>query len=446
MTELHARLGAAIDDDRARFSGPDFAQDRLDSVLGSVKRRRAVRAAGVSSVSLVGASALAVSAVNVPWGSFALGAAPGGSPTVTCTTSTPAAAPSDAGADSLIVTTFAGTPTPAESETSPDGVTKSTDGDPGQASWGIALAGEYGDDGVVAKVERDGRALIVSVSDGSEQRVEPDADGSYHVTLASGESYVITLDSSLNELEIREWSVVDGDAIASPTPSVDCVTTTPEPSESASPAPSEAPTVSASPSAEPSIEPSAEADTVAPTWIPTLPDGVPFACGFEFPALTFGDQALGVTAEATTDSAIRAIFAEWYGEQAPTTDVADTGATGYHAIVSGPNPTEHSVSTRDPNSDESLAELLENELGELGLTFVAVEDGKVVGTVVPGESGETPGVVVDGAGGDAPLEGFLWDLEALTPCGASSLEGAEIYAVAGYGDAGVLTYAWSAVD
>ena len=89
MSAMGARLGAVLEDDASRFSGAEFADARLGAVLGSVKRRRAARAAGVSSVSLFGAGALAIGAGQVPWGSFVLGASPAGPSDVNCATTTP---------------------------------------------------------------------------------------------------------------------------------------------------------------------------------------------------------------------------------------------------------------------------------------------------------------------------------------------------------------------
>ena len=63
MSAMSERLGAVLEDDR-RVSGGTICGRSLGSVRGSVMRRRAARAAGVGSVSLVGASALAVGAIT----------------------------------------------------------------------------------------------------------------------------------------------------------------------------------------------------------------------------------------------------------------------------------------------------------------------------------------------------------------------------------------------
>ena len=238
MNPLHERLGAALDGDAARYNGDDFADARLGSVLGSVKRRRAARAAGVSSVSLVGAGALAVGAANVPWGSFVLGASPAGSPSVVCTTSTPdavaAVAPTSGTADGsdFVVILEMGEDTPPVTETSPNGITKSDPGTPGSVSWAIT----GGDDATnVAKASMDGDTLVIDTPTEGTQRVEVSADGSYHFTL-NGQPVVWTIsDDGQHEvtLSMPGSDGVAGDApapAASPSPSVDCVTTTPEPS------------------------------------------------------------------------------------------------------------------------------------------------------------------------------------------------------------------------
>ena len=267
MNPLQERLGAALDGDAARYNGDEFADARLGSVLGSVKRRRTARAAGVSSVSLVGASALAVGAANVPWGSFVLGASPASSPSVLCTTTTPdavaAVAPTSGAADSAdyLVILQVGEDEPPVSETSPDGITKSDPGTPGSVSWAV-IGGEA--DTSAAKATMDGDTLVVDTPAEGEQRVELSDDGSYHFTL-NGQPVVWTISNDGKNSVTISMTGSDGDTggapapAASPSPSVDCVTSSPEPSASASnsenpsPTPSSSPAVSAAATAMPNL-------------------------------------------------------------------------------------------------------------------------------------------------------------------------------------------------
>ena len=248
MNEMHARLGAAIDDDRARFSGTEFADARLGSVLGSVKRRRAVRAAGVSSVSLVGASALAVGAANAPWGSLGTSLAPAGQSVVVCTTATPDPIAADApteGVSTIVIKAYE---------------------DPGSASdevvsWSLWFEGD-----IEGKAQLTDDGLVVEFVGGPVQTLQPDVDGNYSTTLPDGSELTLSTDDGG-----LSANVVGVDAIApSSSPSVDCVTATPEPSEAASEAPSTsssvAPTAAVSP--EPTITVTAEPGqtaTPAPT-------------------------------------------------------------------------------------------------------------------------------------------------------------------------------------
>jgi hypothetical protein len=435
MSAMHARLGAAIEDDLPRFSGEDFADARMGSVLGAVKRRRAARAAGVSSVSLVGAGALAVGASNVPWGSFALDASPGGSSSVLCTTATPDAVVEAAGPDPVIITMFEGTDTPAESETSPDGVTKSHDADPGQASWSLAFAGDGGE---FAKVERIGRELVVALDDGTVQNLQPGADGSYTVTLPSGETYVVTLDPSLNQLEIRSMTAANDVATPSPEPTVTCVTSSPEPSASASnsenpsPTPSSSPAVSAAATAMPNL---------AWEWDPSAPDSTPFQCGFNFPADQSGTDSLSVSGAHTSHGAIRATFEDWYGgDEAQTMGLGDDSFLAWHALARL-NGTARDVSVVDPRSRDASN-------SPLGFSFVLAKDGVVIATVVPAADGAISGMLQDRNEADAPFEAFLWNKsEAFTDCPGvtGTLVNLQVFAVAGYSDGGDPIYAWANV-
>lgn len=70
MSTLREFMGVAIESDATRFSGDGYADERWGAVRGTVRRRRAVRTAGVSSASVMGAGALVFGAAAVPWNQF----------------------------------------------------------------------------------------------------------------------------------------------------------------------------------------------------------------------------------------------------------------------------------------------------------------------------------------------------------------------------------------
>lgn len=410
MSDLKDLLQGAGEAKRQLFTSEDFAVGYGRSVVSRVKRRRAVSATAMGGGTVVAVGAIAFGASNVPWGSFVMGASPVGSPSVVCTT------------------TFA-TPTPsADNELSVLNVPSPS----GSFVWGIAI-GSQDPPKIVANIALDLNTHEVtgSLPNGSSLVLTPDADGVYTTQFSDGNrlSFVVAEDN----LVLKSSSL-------EPTgePSVACVTGTPEPTQSGSPAPSvsTSPDVSTSPTLSPSASPNP-----AYSWDPEAPAGSPFQCGFNFPSDESGTDALRVFGAPTTASAIHKVFEQWYGDQAPTTEVGDTQAPAFHAGL-GSSDVIGATSSRDPASHESVQASRAYDIPSLGLTFVAVRDGVIVGTVVPGSDGETPGVVVDRDGEANPEEAFMWDLDALTPCGASSIEGAQIYAVAGFGRDGDFAYSW----
>jgi hypothetical protein len=329
-------------------------------------------------------------------------------------------------APTLVVFQAAGTSASfaPDSETSPDAVTQSSDGARAGVTWVI----ESEDGTVAGTAYLNGTTLVVDTPDGRRQHAEKQSDGAYHVTI-DGHDYLWSFPDA-DTVVITASDVAAGEGIIASqepgaSPDVTCVTTTPEPSDSASPVvspsakvrrPSESPTPSAS-------------DEVA---------GSPFQCGFEFASDEFGTDALRIFGSATTDSAIRNVFEQWYGEQAPTTEVPDSGALAYHASVEY-DVTGYAAGVLDP------ARVVESDKA-FGIAFVAVSDGVVVGTISPESDGATYGMVEDRDGLDGPAEGFMWDLGALSPCGVASVDGADIYAIAGAKDGDVVEYSWVKVS
>lgn len=474
MSALHGRLNAAMEEDKARFSGEEFAAARLGSVAGSVKRRRMVRSAGVGGASVLGASALAAGVINIPWGTLGSGVAPGSASGVICTTTTPDAVPVSgagvpAGATWAVVdvatdTAFFvglvsgeiaiwesdGTERAIESIEGPvelalpsgtavtidkdagDGGVSITASDPAaveilgaheyvgntgtlavaelypgqdlevaETLWSVSVAGQ-----TVATAHLEGTTLVVESLEGTVQRVERSDDGGYHFTV-DGEAVIMAVATTGSD----QVAVVvnygdDGSTVGlgtgdSAEPVVDCVT--PEPSAS--------PTGEVSSDPEPSATPSTINDVVSA-----------FQCDFDFTTYDYEAGDVIAQTEVTTQAAIREQFLQWYGDQSPTTDVPDADSPAWHAVL---NP--DAVVT-----DASL------------FSFVAVKDGKVVGNIET-ETNNAPGYLAD-RDGESALEAFLWDRGALTACGDTSIDDAEIYAVYGF-DLGESTkYAWRPIS
>jgi len=487
MSALSELIDGAVREDAVRLGGAGFATDRFGAVRGRVARRRAARSAGVGGASVLGVGVLAVGAAHVPWNGMVFGG-PASSPSVACVTSTPDAVAGSAltvPAEALFALTDEATlavyfvgwrdgypvvwdQNGAEVEVWPvgdqaeltlesgtivrfpdwpdlgsippvEGVTVTPIADfvgvetdprlqtaPVEGFTLLSVSGvdwEVNQDGVtLATAHREGNTTTFTFADGAVKEYDLEGVRRLTVELPDGTEAIFRVDGA--ELTYEGSLVVQSEP-AGQTATVTCVTTTPEPS--ASPSPS----LSASPSVSPSASPS-EIAAAAES---------PFYCGFEFASDRFGTDTLRVSGARTTASDIRATFSDWYGNQAPTTVVADSDSVAYRAALEQAD-VRGATSTFDPASPEAIQVSRDYDMPSLGFTFVAVSDGKVVGTVAPGSAGETPGVAVDSAGEGSPEEAFLWDLDALSPCGAVSIEGAQIYAVAGFGHDGDFAYSW----
>ena len=405
MSALGELLDGAVRADAERLTGVAFATDRFALVRGRVARRRAARSAGVGGASVLGIGALAVGVTHLPFASPGL-AGPGYA--VVCTT-VAAAAPTPSADSALSVLNV---PSPS-----------------GSVIWSIAI-GSQDPPEIVANIALDltTHEVTGSIPDGNSYvytslTLTKNADGMYAARLPDGTPLTF---------EVKDENLVLKGSTLEPMgePTVTCVTVDPAPTSSAVPSSSLEP--SATPVATQTTRPVAIGDT-------------PFQCGYLFASDESGTDALRVSGSPTTDSAIHQVFEQWYGEQAPTTEVGDTGAIGYHASLGSADVTGSS-SSRDPASHESVQTSETYDMPSLGFTFVAVKDGVVVGTVVPQEDGSTPGMLADRNDTAAPSEAFLWDLAALTPCGSASIDGAQIYAVAGFGQDGNFAYSWMKIS
>lgn len=425
--DLGNLLTGEVGEAEARFSHEDFAADFGQRIAGRVRRRRAVRAAGVGGGTMLTAGALAVGAMNIPWG--VLGAAPGvgGSDCVTT-------APTD-GAN-LVTVTFGGSDRPSAAMTVTDPVT-----------GGVRLTG----------VEKADGTWVFTDADGNPVEATRVANGSYEVQLGDATAEVVVLMPSASQSPpdpstagsfTYTYTVDAAEGAASPSASNDCYTP--------SPTPSPAPSISTE------IHYTAEATLAA------KPDDVigdsPFECGFEFPTESFGTETQSIDGTqwmtgADAAAAIRASFtddpSQAPGVGSPTGlvpvvtvhfagTVTDSGATAYFGIA------EPSIDQIDTTRPTDTTDLYASE----GATFVGVADGRVVATgVVPADGLGTPPPVYMETGAfpeDGALLYLLDQAAALISCDANPVDAASIdlFAVAGLivkqPDGTVVgpTYAW----
>jgi|GEM_PF-3180674 len=442
MTDvLISLLQRGLETKRQTFADDDFAGEHGQGVIGRVKRRRAVSATALGGASVVGAGALALGVLNLPGVSGALGFAPS-SGSVTCTT---------ADVEQAWISL-----TPSED----------TDAPVDFGEWGVSIHYGYGkltivdarSDGATSIVAVDGRPSVIE--DGGEATLRQHDDGTYTIPLP--DDRVVTLrvtpyqppkDAEVVTLEYR-FPAVDvavGDSAAAP--EVTCVTTTPEPSASASPtisAEPSSPTISAQPSATPDPAVSDSFGSVAS----------PFQCGFEFagaepnPAAQFRDLHW-VTADAA-ETSVRAFFQDpdeidfnLSGDSVPIV-MYDFGVGPEFDSASGV------IGHQDPQG--SLAGfgttdgVQDTVQFAVGAAYILVQDGAVVATYVP--DGAPSSQYIDSYDPDT---GTLYGLnvdDAFTTCSGedvASLGDTDLYAVVGWiaedpdGVHGPL-YGWSKIE
>ena len=410
MSALGELLDGAVRADAERLTGVAFAADRYASVRGRVARRRAARSAGVGGASVLGIGALAVGVTHLPFASPGL-AGPGSA--VVCTT-VAAAAPTPSADSALSVLNV---PSPS-----------------GSVIWSIAI-GSQDPPEIVANIALDltTHEVTGSIPDGNSYvytslTLTKNADGVYAARLPDGTPLTF---------EVKDENLVLKGSTLEPMgePTVTCVTVDPAPTSSAVPSSSLEPSatpVAMSPTAEPTTVPG-----LAWSWDPDVPAGTPFQCDYHFPVGEFDSPGLTVSGHATTQSAVRQAFMDEYGDQPPTSDVADSQGLAYagtldladpHILVSGPNQP-----------------LAQSGGRGVGATFVAVRDGVVVGVIVPPADG-TQGIVLD-HGVAGPFEANFWELDAMTACGWPGLENADIYFVGALAEKnGAFFYSWTKVS
>ena len=490
--ELGDLLKGAAESKRQGFASEDFAGGYGRSVIGRVKRRRAVTATAMGGGTVVAVGAIAAGAASVPWSSFVLGADPASSPSVVCTTTTPDAVDGFAGSATRVLidlgtasALFIGPVDGLARAWHPDGsavnlmpsgdhawdltlpsgelVTLETGPDGSQfnivATHGAAVSvlnvdeflgksasslGVIAEDGAVL-----GRAIHISdsqlalVLEGTLYPLAPGNGLEYTYVDRAGESVTVTL--------------VDSDSVAgnpepAATATVTCVTTTPEPSESASPVPS--PSGSSSPSASPSASPSEVTAAV----------GSPFYCGTGISGDEYGSDVFGVSQVSWVSAADANAAAAPYNVADGSPWHAQGNADVLRVVVSGSwfssadiqnlgggagsgDPTEFANSANYPQaSEDSVVE---------GLTFVAVQDGVVVATLPRTDTEPNPHVFVttDEVPAINPVGYLLNPDDAWTSCDGETLENDwDLYAVAGAtlrhsdGKVDQPMYAWKKIE
>lgn len=465
------RLMDGLEAKRQSFASEDFASDFGSAIVSRVRRRRAVSATAVGGGSVVAAGAVAFSAWQLPWVGSAL-VGPGGSPSVVCTTTTPDAVAGsavevpdgatwaliDAATGSVYFVGLVGGEARAWNADGSDALlvkvsdTVSTlklsadvtvEVEPPGFSWtelpaGITAMGahEYvaaltdALASTVSVIAEDGTVLgrAVHTSDGTLALVVDDSV--YPLVEPDGLTYSYVDDAGQRvKVTLVDTDPAVGVSAATPSPTVTCVTTTPEPSDTASP--SASPVISAQPSATPDPAVSDSFGVVAS----------PFHCGFEFasaepdPVVEFRNVHWLTADQAETS--VRAFFME--------PDSIDLNISGddvplvMYDFGAGPE-IDSAGGTTGPYDPQGMLGAFGTTDGvedtvqyAAGAAYVLAKDGVVVATYV---SDQRPtSLYIDSYDADT---GTLYGLnvsDALTTCSGedvASLGDTDLYAVAGW--------------
>lgn len=402
MDTLQERLGVAVESDAARFSGGDFAEGRGASVARRVRRRRTARAAGYGGGAMLAVGALAVGGARLPWGGIGAIAQPGAGG---CVTPDAAASTVSFGPEGGAVVYSA-----------------TVDIDNGQASVTVPGRDSFTDPDVppryVVTYESDGTVHVVP-AEGEEVTLRVAQDAPAVFVGSDGRAVTIGLGPHGDVMSVVvEAQVGDILPVASPSPSSDCVT--PEPTDSASPAPS--------------LD-----DEVV------FADASPFQCGFVFDEL---DGSTGVITFEETQwvssdeaaAAVRALHEDpasiplgLSGEDVPVLTYSSTYLADRAFYASETGPTDPDEKAEAPYAEVN-GEAIKGGFVE-GAQFVLVSGGVVVATY-DGSSTAEYGVTqyIDPFDiGSGKLYGLDLTL-GFAPCTGvdpSQLEGAQPVAVAG---------------
>jgi len=432
--DLGNLLTGEMGEAESRFAYDDFAEAYGRRVAGRVRRRRAVRAAGVGGGTMLTAGALVVGATHMPWGALGAASGMGVGPSVDCVTPSPSTGEF---AYSVRVETNQG----------PLGEVVYTD----NATGKVIFRGGPQSDGTFVFTDGDGNSIPSTL----------DSSGAYLVGLPSGSATsgsttwfaVFPDDAASGETRLILPSGSDSAAPA-PSASDDCYTPNPTPS----PTPSRGSLVTGVvdiPSTDPSLAAKPE-DVVV---------GNPFQCGFTFP--TESSKANGLWIDGTkwmdgaaAAAAIREGFSDpsqapsigSLPEAVPVVTVHFAGAITDSGLAVAFGTAEPSLDRLPTDPMDSATDWVASE----GTTYVGVVDGRVVatGTVPVDESRNAPPVYLDlRPYDDGSLLYLLNQGAALTSCDANPVDFAQIdlVAVAGLivkhpdGTVDGPTYAWTPV-
>ena len=253
MNTLHERLGVAVEADSARYSGELFASARGTSIAGRVRRRRAVRATGYGGGAMLAVGALAVGGARLPWATLSGGLNVGAGDCVTASPSgatgtgpSAAAAPEPMSAHSATL----------EIKSDEQGLVTVHHLDSDEQFTIDARDGAFefiGDHGVLATLAGDEDMATVTFLSGEVYDVVVEREGDALASVAvtphgGGEVVGIVWEANGDVLGPVKFDDGTGSAAPqppaaslSPSPSVDCVTPSPSSGHTATPAPSPSP-------------------------------------------------------------------------------------------------------------------------------------------------------------------------------------------------------------
>jgi hypothetical protein len=396
--DLRDLMHGAAESKRQLFASEDFAGGYGRTVVGRVKRRRAVSATAVGGASAVAVGAIAVGASNMPWNGPGPGPdGPASPPTAVCTTSTPDAVPGS-------VATVPEDATYAIIDNASGAVFFAAFVDDLPTSWNA--------DGSLARMDRfDTVGAVLTLPSGATVVFDED-DATSLLTMTPSDGAAVTF------VEAQEYAAQAAEAASTtPDPLVTCVTTTPEPGVS--------------------DEPGAAAS--------------PFQCGYELDAPTH--ESPGLRLEdlqwLSADEAEQAIIADNQGWPADLPRLKEPVFSA-SAVPGVELPGNGQRNVEDPL--DALPTLPEHpgQYFYLGLSVVGVSNGKVTATV-PFDSEEQPGLYLGSLADESDFGiSLLDDNAALVRCDALSVWD-DVYVVAGVGVADVHgwvldpIYAWAEI-
>lgn len=425
--DLGNLLTGEMGEAESRFAHDDFAEAYGRRVAGRVRRRRAVRAAGVGGGTMLTAGALVVGATHMPWGALGAASGVGGSD---CVTPSPSV-----GAPTYSVT---------------------IDTDQGSLANFDIMYPATGETILNGARQTDGTYLFTDGHDDPLSAV-PGSAGFYSVELPSGVTSLeatttlayrsSTVETNYLRVHVPELVMVSTDLTRRATG--DCYTPSPTPSPT------------------PSIAPSLSLDTVLmpdPS-LAAKPDNVigdsPFECGFEFPTESGGTEDLWIDGLTSVDGpAVEAAIRSGFADPAAVSIVTPVGpvpvVSVHFAVAADKGGLRAMLGTNDPSIGTiktDLAGTTTDTLASEGATFVGTVNGRVVAKLaMPAEGSATAAPIFTDwrAPGDASLMYLLDQGAALTSCDANPVDfsSIDLFAVAGlvvmHSDGAVNgpTYAW----